>query len=680
MTPPVAKKDPFEITTHDHTRTDDYYWMRGKEKPEVIAHLEAENGYAKAKMAHTEALQAALYEEMVGRIQETDSSVPAKRGGFYYYSRTVEGLQYPIYCRAEGAPDADEQVTLDLNEIDKASDSDYLVLGVSTISPNQKILAYGLDQDGSETYVIRFKNLETGALLADTIEGVAGSAVWGDDQTIFYTTEDDAKRSDKLHRHTLGTAQSDDVMVFHEPDALYSVYPYKTNDDKYLGVISYGIEQHEAYYLDLADPTADLNLIQHREKGIRYDFEHRDGVFYIVTNADGASNSKVVTASASDPSRANWVDFVPHRPDVKLYGIDVFQNYIVRYERVEGIKQIVIMNLADGSEHQIEMHEPVYTTSGGTNLEFETDVLRFGYTSLTTPSSVYDYNMATKELTLMKQQPVLGGYDAESYVTDRIMATAEDGKQIPMSVVYKKGSWQGKPTNLHLYGYGSYGATIDPGFSLNRISLLDRGLVFVIAHVRGSQMLGREWYEDGKFLNKKNTFTDFIDCAKHLISAGYTTPDMMTMEGRSAGGLLMGAVLNMAPDLFMGAIAGVPFVDVITTMLDESIPLTVGEFDEWGNPKDPDYYDYMLSYSPYDNLEAKAYPHILVTAGLNDPRVAYWEPAKWVAKLRELKTDDNKLYMKMFMGAGHFSSSGRYDYLKDIAFEYAFLLDIHELA
>lgn len=671
--PPVADKRPVTLTTHDHQRVDPYFWLREKENPDVIAYLEAENAYMKEMTAHTAKLQKTLYDEMVGRIQETDESVPIKDGDYYYYSRTEEGKQYTIFCRKHLSLDADEEILLDVNIF--GEQHKYVVLGIFEISPDHQLLAYGLDTTGAETYTIRVKNLATGELLEDVIEQAAGSAEWGNNNTLFYTTEDEAKRSDKLWRHTLGTPQSDDITIFHEPNALYRVYPYKTSDEQYLVVGSLGIETYEMHTLDLSDPMGALRVVQPRQAGMRYDVEHRDGVFYIVTNADGATNSKLVTAPAGAPSKDNWVDLIGHRPKVRLYSIDMFADYLVCSERENGLTQLRVRHHDTGDDHIITFPEPVYKTETGANAEYNTDTVRITYTSMTTPKSTIDYNMVTRERELKKQEPVLGDFDAANYVTDRIWATADDGKQIPISLVYRKGAWSGTPTTLHLYGYGSYGATIDPAFNANRLCLLDRGIVFALAHVRGSQMMGREWYDDGKFLNKRNTFTDFIACAKHVIANNYTTPDLMTMEGRSAGGLLMGAVLNLAPELFKGAIAGVPFVDVVTTMLDESIPLTVGEFDEWGNPKDPEYYEYMLSYSPYDNVEAKAYPHILVTAGLNDPRVQYWEPAKWVAKLRDTKTDDNKLIMKMHMGAGHFASSGRYDYLKDIAFDYAFILD-----
>ncbi|MGB1251288.1 MAG: S9 family peptidase [Candidatus Promineifilaceae bacterium] len=677
MTPPIADKRPHEITTHGHTRTDDYFWLREKTNPEVITHLEAENAYMEAQTAHTKDLQQTLYEEMVGRIKETDDSVPVKEGDYYYYSRTVEGQQYSIYCRKHGSLEADEEVLVDLNAIWDANEFKYLRMGVYETSPNHKLLAYGLDTTGAETYTVRFLNLETGEHLEDVIENAAGSAEFVNNTTLFYTTEEeDTKRSDKLFRHTLGTAQSDDVLVYHEPDQLYSVYPYMTKDKKYLFTGSFGIETYENWFVAADNSSAELTLMQPREEGIRYTVSHRNGLFYIVTNADDATNNKLMTTTPDAPSRDNWQVLIEHRSAIKLEGIDLFANFMVRYERENGLKTIQIQAFDTDETHAVTMPESVYTISGGANPDANSGTLRFSYTSMVTPSSTFDYDMVTREMELKKQQPVLGGYDSADYTTFRIFASAEDGKQIPISIVHRKDAFDGsQPTFLHLYGYGSYGITVDPTFSSARLSLLNRGMIFAVAHVRGSQIMGREWYEDGKFLNKRNTFTDFVACALHVIAEGYTTPDLMSMEGRSAGGLLMGTVLNIAPHLFKAAIAGVPFVDVISTMLDESIPLTTGEFAEWGNPMDAEYYWYMLGYSPYDNVKAQRYPNLLVTAGLNDPRVQYWEPAKWVAKLRDTKTDDNKLILKMIMGAGHFASSGRYDYLKDVAFDYAFLID-----
>ncbi len=679
LTAPDVEKKPFEVEINGNVRVDDYYWLREKTNPDVLAYLEAENAYREQALGHLATLREKLFEEMVGRIQETDDSVPVREGNYYYYTRTEEGKQYAIYCRKLGV-EGEEEILLDLNQIEADNEYAYLSLGIYEVSPQHNLLAFGLDTTGAETYTIQFKDLETGELLGDVIENAAGSAEWGDNTTLFYTTEEEStKRSDKLYRHILGEGQSADVLMYHEPDQLYNVYPYKTNDKRYLFVGSMGIETYEWHYLDTDVPLGDFKLFAAREKSLRYMVEHRASIFYIVTNADGAVNSKLMTTPVTDTRRISWQNLIDHREDVRLYSIEMFAQYFVRSERVNGLTQLVVTQFDGFESHTIEFDEQVYTVGFGANAEYNSQLVRLTYTSLVTPATVYDYHMGQRTLELKKRTPVLGGYNVEDYTTTRIFATADDGAQVPISLVYRKDAWQGQPTTLHLYGYGSYGITIDPSFSSTRVSLLDRGVVFAVAHVRGSQIFGRKWYENGKFLHKRNTFTDFIACAKHLIAENYTDPSKMTMEGRSAGGLLMGAVLNMAPELFKAAVAGVPFVDVVTTMLDETIPLTVGEFDEWGNPKDPTYYDYMLSYSPYDNVTAQDYPAILVTAGLNDPRVQYWEPAKWVAKLRDVKTDDNLLTMKMHMGAGHFSSSGRYDLLKDVAHDYAFILDQLEL-
>jgi oligopeptidase B len=671
---PVADVRPHDITVHNHTRTDDYYWLREKTNPDVIAYLEAENDYTQALMSHTEPLQKRLYEEMVGRIQETDSTAPIKDGDYYYYSRTVEGKQYNIYCRKQGDLEAEEEILLDLNGL--SEQYDYLRMGIYQVSPNHDLLAYSLDNSGAEDFVIYFKDLTTGELLPDQLSGTASSAEWANDgQTLFYTTQDDAKRSHKCYRHRLGTEQDEDALIYHEQDQLYSVYLGKTKDLKYIVLSLHSIETTENHVLDADQPEAEFIIIHPREKGMRYSVAHHSGSFYIVTN-DNARNYKVVITSVANPAKDSWRDLIPHRKQVKVDDIELFANHLVIYERENGLRTLCVHTLSNGESHCVSFAEPVYTFAISRNPDFSSNVLRFNYMSLTTSDSELDYNMDTRERVLVKQKPVLGGYDPRNYQSERIFATAEDGTQIPISLVYRKGIVRNGGNPCLLYGYGSYGANMDPSFNASRLSLIDRGFIFAIAHIRGGQEMGRHWYDQGKFLNKKNTFTDFITCAEHLISEKYTDSEKMAIMGRSAGGLLMGAVTTMAPHLFKVVVAGVPFVDVITTMLDESIPLTIGEFEEWGNPKDREYYDYMLSYSPYDNTVAQGYPHLLITAGLNDPRVQYWEPAKWTAKLRTVKTDDNRLLLKTFMGAGHFSSSGRYDYLKDLAFEFAFVLDM----
>ena len=675
--PPLAEKRPYPITTHDHTRVDDYYWLREKTNPDVLAHLQAENTYTQAVMAHTESLQAQLYTELVGRIQETDQTAPVKRGDYYYYSRTEAGKQYRVYGRKHGSLDAPEEVLLDLNTLAADKGYDYLVLGAFKVSPNQNILAFALDTDGAENFVVSFKDLTTGDLLPDQITQVSYTAEWANDnRTFFYTRQDEAKRSAYLYRHTLGSEATADPLIYAESDELYRVYIGKTRDRRYLTLTAASIETTECYFLDADAPETDFQIVHPREKGLRYNLSgHRDGTFYLVTNADNATNSKVMTALASAPGRTQWQELIPHRAVVKVDDVDLFADHMVVYERENGLKTMRVTDLRTDATHAVAFPDPVYTYLHESNPEFATRTLRFVYSSLTTADSDIDYDMETQTWTVVKQMPVLGGYDPAHYVSERIWATAVDGTNIPISLVYRRGTVRDGNNPCFLYGYGSYGFSMEPRFKMELLSLLDRGFIYAIAHIRGGQEMGRAWYEQGKYLHKKNTFTDFIACGRHLIAQNYTSREKMVIMGRSAGGLLMGAVLNMAPDLAYAAVAGVPFVDVVTTMLDETIPLTVGEFEEWGNPKNKEYYDYMLSYSPYDNVEAKDYPHILVTAGLNDPRVAYWEPAKWVTKLRRTKTDANRLLFKVFMGAGHFSSSGRYDYLKDTAFEYAFILD-----
>ncbi len=673
ITPPVAAKRPYEITVNSHTRLDDYYWLRERDNQEVLDYLKAENDYTQAMLAHTEALQEQLYQEMLGRIQETDQSVPERVGAYYYYTRTEEGKEYPIYCRKEGSLEAAEEILLDLNEL--AAGHDYLELGIFKVSPDHRLLAYSLDTNGSEEYTISFKDLSSGSLLPDQIHNTSYSAEWAaDSQTLLYTTMDQAKRTDKVWRHKLGDDVEQDEMLLHEPDELYRVYIYKTKDSRYLILVDQSLETSELRFIDASLSGDEPALIHPRQAGMRYYVEHHNDTFYILTN-DEAENFRLMTAPVSAPQKEKWQEKIAHREDVQLDDMELFTSHLVLYERQNGLRTIRIEELATGDVSYVDFPEPVYTFATNRNPEFDTELLRFTYQSLTTPNSVYDYNMRTHERELKKREPVKG-YDPDQYRSERIFARAEDGTEVPISLVYKADLFDGEqPVPCLLYGYGSYGYSMDPYFSSSRISLLDRGMIFAIAHIRGGQEMGRHWYDQGKFLNKRNTFTDFIACARHLIDNGYTTPQQLAIMGRSAGGLLIGAVLNMAPELFQAAVAGVPFVDVVTTMLDESIPLTVGEFEEWGNPKDPEYYEYMLSYSPYDNVSAQDYPNILVTAGLNDPRVQYWEPAKWVAKLRATKTDNNHLLLKTEMGAGHRGPSGRYEYLRDIAFDYAFVLD-----
>ena len=672
--PPIAPAKPHKLTIHGHTRTDDYYWLREKDNPAVIAYLEAENEYTQATLAHTQALQEELYQEMVGRIQETDSSVPVRHGDYFYYTRTEAGQQYAIHCRKQGSLDAPEEIILDENEL--ASGQPYFKLGIREISPDHTILAYSTDTTGSERYTIFFKELATGDLLPDQIPQTNNEAEWANDnRTLFYTAPNEEWRPYQLRRHTLGDDPAQDPIIYQEDDALFLVSIGKSKDEAYLFLSVAGIESSEAYFLDANDPAGDFTLIQPRQKRIRYSADHRQGQFYILTNED-APNRKLMITPVTAPQKKNWQELIPHDPERYLEAVELFADYMAVYGRTRGLRALQIHNFTDGQTREITFPEPVYSYKRAENPESATQQLRLVYQSLTTADTTYDIDMETLAWTFRKQEPVLGGYNPEDYVTERHLATAVDGAQVPISLVYKKGMVQDGRAPCLLYGYGSYGANMEPRFDAKRLSLLDRGFIYAIAHVRGGQEMGRIWYDQGKWLHKRNTFTDFIACAEYLIAEKYTSPDRLAVMGRSAGGLLMGAVITMRPDLFRVVVAGVPFVDVVSTMLDESIPLTVAEYEEWGNPHIKEYYDYMLSYSPYDNTSPQAYPNILITAGLNDPRVQYWEPAKWTAKLRTVKTDNNRLLLKTHMGAGHFSSSGRYDYLKDVAFEYAFILDI----
>ncbi len=674
LTPPVAKIDPKVDTVHGEERVDNYFWIREKSNPEVIEYLEAENRYTEAMMQHTEDFQEQLYQELLGRIKETDLSVPEKLDDYYYYTRTEEGRQYPIYCRKQGNLEAAEEILLDQNAL--AEEHEYLEMGVYKISPNHQLLAYSTDTTGGESYTLYIKDLNTDQLLADQIPNTYYSVEWAsDNQTLFYTTLDAAKRPYKLYRHQLGSTPEADMLIYHETDESFFLDVSKTRSKAYLLMELENINTSEVHYLEAAQPTGDFKVIAPRQPELEYSVEHHGNQFFIVTNAD-AVNFKLMRAAASNPSRANWEEMIPHRETVKLDSVSAFQNHLVISEREAGLQKIRVHNLTTDAEHAVDFPEPVYTVRQGRNPEFNTNTLRFNYASLVTPMSVFDYEMDTGTRELKKRDEVLGGYNPSLYESERIFANATDGTPIPISLVYKKGLIKDGGSPLLLYGYGSYGINSEPYFSSNRLSLLDRGFRYAIAHIRGGEEMGRTWYETGKLLHKRNTFTDFVACADHLVAEKYTTSDKLVIQGGSAGGLLMGAVTNMRPELFEIVIAKVPFVDVVNTMLDTSIPLTVIEYDEWGNPNENVFYDYIKSYSPYDNIEAKVYPHILVTAGLNDPRVHYWEPTKWTAKLRALKTGDNRLLLKTEMGAGHGGPSGRYDYLREIAFEYAFIFDL----
>ncbi|WP_315791753.1 S9 family peptidase [Fischerella sp. JS2] len=673
VTPPVAEKRSHVLELHGDRRIDNYFWMRDHQDPKTIAYLKAENAYTQAMMQHTEAFQQQLYEEMLSRIKETDLSVPYRKDEYYYYSRTEEGKAYPIYCRQKGSLDASEEILLDQNEL--AQGHDFFSIGVLQVSPNHQILAYSVDTTGSERYTLFFLDLNTRQLYPESISDTYFSLAWANDnQTVFYTKLDDANRPFQLFRHTLATDVNQDILIYHEPDDIYYLAVGKTRSQAYI-LLSLGSKiTSEVHYLDANHPTGNFQLFRPRTTGVEYDIDHHSDDFYIVTN-EQAINFKLMKTPVNSPSKDNWQTVIPHREDVMLSGISLFANHLVIYERKDGLPTGRVQNLRSGEEHNITFPEPTYSFFEGSNPEFDTTTLRIHYTSLITPPSVFDYDMETNERELKKETEVLGGYDRTQYNSEKLMVPAPDGTQIPISIVYKKGIKKDGKNPLYLTGYGAYGANYPASFSSTRLTLLDRGIVFAIAHIRGGGEMGRKWYEDGKFLHKKNTFTDFIACAEYLISQGWTTSNALAISGGSAGGLLMGAVVNIRPDLFKVVVADVPFVDVVTTILDTSLPLSAMEQEEWGNPNDKVYYDYMKSYSPYDNVEAKDYPDMLITAGLNDARVKYWEPAKWTAKLRELKTDNNILLLKINMGAGHSGASGRYESLKELAFEYAFVLD-----
>ncbi len=672
VTPPVAQKQPEVLVLHGDERVDDYFWMCDANDPNVIAYLEAENAYTRAMMQHTETLQTTLYDEMLARIKETDLSVPYRKGDYYYYSRTEEGKAYPIYCRKKGSLDAPAEVLLDQNKL--AEGYEFLSLGLFQVSPTHQLLAYSVDTSGAEQYTIFFLDLSTFQLYPESLAETYYSFAWGNDnRSVFYTKVDSTNRPFQLWRHTLGSNPADDVLVYEEPDEAYFLSVGKTRSEAYI-LMSLGSKiTSEVHYLDANNPTASFQVIHPRQQGMEYKVEHHSDYFYIVTN-DEAINFKLMKTPVASPSKQNWQTVIPHRDDVMLSGVSAFADHLVISERKAGLPILRVQKLSSDETYTITFPEPTYAIWEGNNPEFNTTTLRFNYTSLITPSSVFDYDMETHQRELKKETEVLG-YDRTQYQSEWIMATASDATQIPISLVYKQGIQKDGKNPLLLTGYGSYGASYPASFSSNRLSLLDRGVVIAIAHIRGGGEMGRKWYEDGKFLNKENTFTDFIACAEHLITQKWTSSDRLAISGGSAGGLLMGAVLNMRPELFKLAIANVPFVDVVTTILDTSLPLSALEWEEWGNPNDKTYYDYMKFYSPYDNVKLQDYPHILITAGLNDSRVKYWEPAKWTAKLRELKTDNNILLLKTNMGAGHGGASGRYERLKETAFEYAFLLD-----
>ena len=672
--PPVAKVVPERLETHGDVRVDDYHWLRQREDPEVIAYLEAENAYTRALMAPTEGLQEELYQEMVGRVRQDDSTVPWALGDYLYYTRYEEGKQYPLHCRRKGSMDAPEEVLLDVEAM--APGQGYFSVGRWEVSPGGGLLAYGVDTRGRRFYTIEIKDLERGRVL-ERIPDVTSNIVWAeDDRTLFYARQDpETLRSYQIWRHRVGTDPARDVLVYQEDDETFGCRISKTRSREYLLIGSSQTLTTEYRALEADDPIGEFRVIEPRERGHEYHVDHHGEHFYLRTNLD-ASNSRLVRAPVDRPGREHWEEVLPHRGDVLLQGIELFRDHLVVRERRDGLVRLRIRPFSGEGEHEIDFSEPAYSARPRSNREFDTAVLRIGYSSLTTPDSVYDYDMRTRERKLRKRQEVRGGFDPLHYRAERLWAPAPDGTRVPISLVGRRRAEPGGPRPVLLYGYGSYGASMDARFRPNVLSLLDRGFCFAIAHVRGGQEMGRHWYEDGKLLRKLNTFTDFIACGEHLVEQGYARPDGLYAMGGSAGGLLVGAAVNMAPELFAGVIAEVPFVDVVTTMLDASIPLTTSEWDEWGDPRDPTYYHYMLSYSPYDQVEAQAYPHLLVTAGLHDSQVQYWEPAKWVARLRATKTDDHRLLFKCDMEAGHGGVSGRYRQYRDQAFQYAFLLDL----
>ncbi len=670
---PVAKKIPKELTAHGDTRIDNYFWMNQRDNDEVIAHLNAENDYTDQVMKHTNRLQKKLYKEMVGRIKQDDETVPYKENGYFYYRRYEEGGEYPIYARKAGSLDNDEEVMLNVNQMAEGHEF-YQVRGLN-ISTNNNLLAFGVDTVSRRKYTLHVKDLTTGEILDDKIPNTTGSSVWANDnKTLFYTVKDSTLRPHKIFKHVLGTDPATDVEVYHEFDNTFSTFVYKSKTDKYIIIGSYSTLSTEYRLLNADDPNGEFKVFNPREKDHEYQIAHFEDKFYIVTNWK-AKNFRLMETAENATSDYNWKEVIAHRDDVLLEDIDIFRDYLVVSERKEGLINLRIINQHDKSEYYMEFDEDAYLVYATDNYEFNTELLRFRYTSLTTPFTTYDYNMNTKERELLKQNEVLGKFDPNDYQSERIYATADDGTKIPISLVYKKGLKKDGTNPLLLYGYGSYGSSLETYFGSHRLSLLDRGFVYAIAHIRGGQEMGRWWYEDGKLLKKKNTFTDFIDCAEFLIDERFTNSDKIFAVGGSAGGLLVGAVANMAPELFKGIVAAVPWVDVVTTMLDDTIPLTTSEYDEWGNPNEKKYYDYMLSYSPYDNVTAKNYPAMLVTTGLHDSQVQYFEPAKWVAKLRELKTDDNLLIFKINMDFGHGGASGRFERYKELALEYAFMFD-----
>jgi oligopeptidase B len=679
MKPPRATQIPHELTTHEHVRVDPYYWLRERDAPEVIEYLEAENAYTDAVMAPTKGLQERLFEEIKGRIQETDLSVPYRDRSYFYYHRYEEGKEYPVSCRKKGSLEADEDVILDDNEL--AERHEFLSVGRRTVSSGEDLLAYAVDTVGRRQYTVRFKDLKTGTVLADELVDVTANLAWAEDnRTLFYTQQDpETLRANRVFRHVLGTEQSADTLVYEETDETFRCHVQNTKSRRFLLIGSSQTVSTEYRYLDASDPTGEFAVVETRARDHEYAVGHFGEHFYVLSNLD-AKNFRLLRTPTESPGREHWEEVIPHRADVLLEDFDIFRDFLVVSERRAGLTELRVVPWSGEAEHYLEFDEPAYLAYTAENFDFDTLLLRFRYTSLTTPMTVYDYDMKCRERILLKREPVLGDFSPEDYVTERLWAVVDDGTEVPISLVRRADVVADGKSPLLLYGYGSYGHSIDPFFSAARLSLLDRGFVFAIAHIRGGEELGRAWYEDGKLLRKRNTFTDFVASAEHLIRASYADPKRVFAAGGSAGGLLMGAVVNLRPDLFLGVHAAVPFVDVVTTMLDGTIPLTTSEYDEWGNPNEKEFYEYILSYSPYDNVRAVDYPHLLVTTGLHDSQVQYFEPAKWVAKLRELKTDQNRLLLKTEMSAGHGGVSGRYQRYHETAFEYAFFIDLADAA
>ena len=671
----MVRQIPTRLEKHGCVRLDDYYWLRERDNPEVIAYLNAENEYAEKQMAHTKAFEEKLFEEIKGRFKQTDMSVPYKRDDYFYYTRYEEGKEYPIYARKHGSLERPEEIMLDVNVL--AQGHEFFSVGGSAVSSGQDILAYAVDTQGRRVHTTYFKNLESGETLSDVLTEVTENLTWANDnKTLFYARQDATTlRAYQIWRHVLGADSSQDQLIFQEDDETFVTYIFKTKTKKFLMIVSAQTVSQEYRYLDADDPYGNFRIFLPRERDHEYHVDHFEDRFLIRTN-DQAKNFRLMATATDKPGREHWLEVIPHRADVFLGDFEIFKNHLAVEERQRGLTQIRVVPWSDEKEHYLEFQEPAYRAHIGNNPELDTTALRFEYTSMKTPLSIYDYDMVTRQRVLLKQEEVLGGFNADRYVTERLYANAADGTEIPISIVYLKGTNRNGQSPLLLYGYGAYGFSMDPAFASPRLSLIDRGFVYAIAHVRGGQEFGRAWYEDGKLLKKRNTFTDFIACAEHLIRERFTNPEKLFAMGRSAGGLLMGAVTNMRPDLFKGIVAEVPFVDVVTTMLDPSIPLTTGEYDEWGDPNEREYYDYMLSYSPYDNVERKAYPNLLITGGLHDSQVQYWEPAKWAAKLRELKTDKSRLLLKTNMEAGHGGASGRFRRHHETAFSYTFLLDL----